>query len=117
MMVDIDSDRTSVICELVRNRSNHQKEAFSDILWYLVLMIANFNESVLIKGDCIEQCPLYHMGKTVINGQGVVDDEDFIFLLKATCYHYLASQGRSIVLPGDGYNERVSDIENISTIS
>jgi len=128
LLIEIDSDNNalhmkdnSVIFTLVQNQ-NRAQQAFSDILRYLVLTISDFDKSVLIKlGNNTNYSPLSlfwvvlqleiaHHGRQ----EHPLDNDDFVFLLKATCYHYLQLQ-EGVNDEGDrGYNQRARDIGSIS---
>lgn len=111
----------SVIYTLIENRVHHPPQAFSDFLRYLVLTISDFDKSVLINlGDNTNHSPLSLIWmelqmEMVLTGQKhQLGNDDFIFLLKATCYHYLQLQ-EGVDDKGDkGYNQRAEDIDSIS---
>ena len=89
----------SVIFTLIENKDKHQPQAFSDTLRYLVLMISDFDNSPLIKlGDNNRDSPLskfwIRLGGNISldYSHSPLSNDDFFFLLKATCYHYLHLQ-------------------------
>ena len=127
LLVDIDKEknalqsekRTSAIDVLIKHRKNHQPQVFSEILRYLVLSIDNFGGSVLKRSDHrIEPVSLlwYDMLMNEKKSRHEILNDDFIFLLKATCYHHLctgsAIQGDDVT--EEILSERAKRIEEIS---
>jgi len=113
----------SVIYTLIENRVRHPPQAFSDFLRYLVLTISDFDESVLINlGDNTNHSPLsklwmelrFAMVYGAQEHSHPLDNDDTVFLLKATCYHYLQLQEEVNDKGDKGYNQRARDIDSIS---
>jgi len=112
----------SVIFTLVQsqNRSRHPPQVFSAILRYLVLTISDFDKSPLVKladGDHSSLSNFWaglQLGMVHGGQEHPLDNDDFTFLLKATCYHYLQLQDGGNDKGDKGNNQRARDIDSIS---
>ena len=121
VLVDIDTPRhaihmeggTSAIHILIENRLNHQPQVFSDILRHLILTISdfNYNKSVLLQSAPVSR--LWNQLELLnVPIADILNNNDFIFLIKATCYHYLSRKGETV--GGLSYTQRAEAIDNIS---
>ena len=104
VLVDIDTARhaicmeggTSAIHILIANKENHAPQVFSDILRHLILTISDFhdNQSVLLQSAPVSR--LWNQLELLnVPIADILNNNDFIFLIKATCYHYLSLKGEA----------------------
>ena len=89
--------KDSVYHMLIANRERHQPEAFSEILQYLCCVGISMKEPPLLQQASSHEnkIPLLLLVQSLIKegltGQHIMRNKDYIFLLKATCYHYKSS--------------------------
>jgi len=89
--------KDSVYHMLIANRNMHQPEGFSEILQYLCCVGISMKEPPLLQQASSHEnkIPLLLLVQSLIKegltGQHITRNKDYIFLLKATCYHYKSS--------------------------
>mmetsp|Transcript_35818 Transcript_35818/g.61072 ORF Transcript_35818/g.61072 Transcript_35818/m.61072 type:complete len:540 (-) Transcript_35818:262-1881(-) len=84
--------RDSVFHVLVANKANHPVY-FSEILRHLILSFdLSYHSSPLVSTNSRGMIPLEVLWESMKNeglsDEGILQNDDFAFLLKATCYHY-----------------------------
>jgi len=93
----VKEDKDSVYHVLIANREVHQPEVFSEILRYLCCIGIGTDQSALHQQANLHQMktPVLLLVQSLINKEGlnyqdILKNSDFVFLLKATCYHYVS---------------------------
>jgi len=107
----------SVLHMLTANKANHDPLIFTEILHHIVLAIDKNNSnshltSLVIKKTNRDTTPLgllWHSLKHAgLSDTDILRDNDFIFLLKATCYHW-----KHLRLSLPDYEERSREIDTL----
>ena len=111
-----DRGQDTLLHVLVSNRENHEPEVFSAILHYLVLNLDDRNLQLIREGST-EKTPvaiffnsLKDEGRTHAE---ILLNDDFVFLLRATCYHQNCNFNKKQKMSKD-FDGRHSDIDLIS---
>ena len=106
---------------LIANRNKYQPEAFSEILRYLCCIGIGTDRSVLLKkvADTHEmKIPLLLLEQSLIKegltGQHITRNNDYIFLLKATCYSHRSYSLNEILPQINDHHLIRQEIEAIS---
>ena len=85
-------EENSVYHVLVANKANHKPKTFSEILRYLVLAYKRRHWSPIMDCNSTDLKPVALLWKTLkesgLSEEQILEDKDFTFLLKATCYYH-----------------------------
>lgn len=108
---------------LIQNKDQHLEDDFSKILRHLALTVNTKHSQLLYKEHCAAtKAPLELLWKSLkisgLSDQEILKNSDFVFLLKATCYHHSMHQ-KQARLPGEknliiGYEQKLHAIEHVT---
>ncbi|KAL9180894.1 hypothetical protein ACHAXT_009699 [Thalassiosira profunda] len=106
LLVEADEEKVTLESHsfqvLITRKAKHRPEVFSEVLRFLILSTrASPSPSpLLIKEKRSRKTPvarLWHvLDSSGLSARDILSDADFVFLLKATCYHHSANGGSTI---------------------
>eukprot|EP00571_Detonula_confervacea_P013011 CAMPEP_0172307746 /NCGR_PEP_ID=MMETSP1058-20130122/8531_1 /TAXON_ID=83371 /ORGANISM="Detonula confervacea, Strain CCMP 353" /LENGTH=526 /DNA_ID=CAMNT_0013019995 /DNA_START=27 /DNA_END=1607 /DNA_ORIENTATION=+ len=113
---------SSVFHVLAANKAKHQPRVFSQILRHLVLTVNNNRSPLLYETKADKKTPVARLWQSLrkegLSHADILQDDDFIFLLKATLYHFVSMiKGILKHTPeekiSDDYHTKLAEIEKI----
>jgi len=111
-----DRGQDTLLHVLVSNWENHKPEVFSAILHYLVLNLDDRNLQLICEGSEGKTPVAIFLNSLLDEGRThdeILLNDDFVFLLRATCYHQNCKFGSKQKMSKD-FDGRHSDIDLIS---